>query len=82
MEIVLKKQPQKYLAAIDVNTRNKLFKALESLSRLEGNIVKLKGKANEYRLKIDHYRIIFEYDAKKNQIIIVSAINTRTNIKY
>lgn len=82
MEIVLKKQPQKYLAVIDRNTRNKLFKALDGLSRLEGNIVKLKGKLNEYRLKIDHYRIIFEYDSKKNQIIIVSAINTRTNIKY
>ena len=82
MEIVLKKQPQKYLAALDTNTRNKLFKALDSLSRLEGNIVKLKGRINEYRFKIDHYRIIFEYDGKKGQIIIVSAINTRTNTKY
>jgi len=82
MEIVLKKQPQKYLAAVDANTRKKLFNALDSLSRLEGNIVKLKGKLNKYRLKIDHYRIIFEYDSKKNQLIIVSAINSRTNIKY
>ena len=82
MEIILKKQPRKYLDSVDINTREKLYKALDSLLMLDGDIVKLKGKANKYRLKINHYRIIFEYDSKKGQIIIVSAINTRTNIKY
>lgn len=82
MEIVLKKQPQKYLAAVDANTRKKLYNALDGLANLEGNIVKLKGMSNRCRLKIDHYRIIFEYDSAKGQVIIVSAINTRTNIKY
>ena len=82
MKIVLRKQPQKYLAAIDSNTREKLYKALDHLARLEGNIVKLKGRSNEYRLKIDHYRIIFEYDGENDRVIVVSAINTRTNIKY
>lgn len=82
MEIILKKQPQKYLVSVDSNTREKLYKALSGLVKLEGNIVKLKGKDNLYRLKIDHFRVIFEYDSKKGQIIVVIAINTRTNIKY
>jgi mRNA-degrading endonuclease RelE of RelBE toxin-antitoxin system len=82
MEIILKKQPQKYLAAVDTNTRKKLYKALDKLLILEGDIVKLKGEQNTYRLKIEHYRVLFEYDSKRGEIIIVSTINTRSNIKY
>lgn len=81
MEIRLKKQPQKYLESVDENTRQKLLKALEKLSQLEGDIVPLAGKKNLYRYKITHYRMIFEW--KKGEIIItVIEINTRTNIKY
>ena len=43
MEIRLKKQPQKYLASVDEATRKKLYKALDELSRLEGDIVRLGG---------------------------------------
>jgi Cytotoxic translational repressor of toxin-antitoxin stability system len=81
MQIILKKQPQKYLASVDVPTRNKLYKALEQVSQLEGDIKRLKGYDNLYRYKIAHYRILFSIDAEGN-IIIVSTINTRTNIKY
>lgn len=80
MEIKLEKQPVKYLASLDSPTRSKLVRALEGLKTLKGDIVKLKGTDNLYRLKINHYRIIFKYDGK--EIIIVSTINTRTNIKY
>lgn len=81
MEIRLKKQPQKYLASVDKNTREKLYRALEQLSRLEGDIVPLAGQKNRYRYKISHYRIVFEW--KKGEIVItVIEINTRTNIKY
>lgn len=81
MEIKLKKQPRKYLASVDENTRKKLNKALDELSRLEGDIKPLKGKPNRYRYKIAHYRILFERD-KGNIVITVIEINTRTNIKY
>ncbi|MBQ9413129.1 MAG: addiction module toxin RelE [Oscillospiraceae bacterium] len=80
MELVLRKQPQKYLASVDANTRRKLYLALDGLKELEGDIVKLSGKQNLYRLKIEHYRIIFEYSG--GEIIIVETIDTRTNIKY
>ena len=77
----MKKQPQKYLAGVDAKTRQKLYRALDELSRLEGNIVPLKGYTNMYRYKIDHYRILFEW-VKGEIIITVIEINTRTNIKY
>lgn len=81
MEIQLEKQPRKYLRSCDENTRKKLWKTLDQLSRIEGDIKPLKGKKNLFRYKIAHYRIIFEW--KKGDIIItVIEINTRTNIKY
>jgi len=68
---------------VDERTRKKLFKALDGLRELKGDIVKLKGHSNCYRLKIHHYRILFSIDDDGAvQIIVVFAINTRTNIKY
>ena len=58
MRIKLKKQAQKYLDSVDANTRKKLYKALDQLSRLEGDIMAIKGMPNRYRYKIPHYRII------------------------
>ena len=81
VEIKLKKQAQKYLDSVDKNTRSKLYAALEKLSRLEGDIVKIAGKDNVYRYKIAHYRILFEW-VKGEIVITVIEINTRTNIHY
>ena len=81
MDILLKKQPQKYLASVDAATRHKLEIALDKLSRLEGDIVPLAGYQHRYRYKISHYRITFEW-VKGQLVITVIEINTRTNIKY
>ena len=81
MEIRLKKQAQKYLDSVDEPTRKKLYKALEKLAYLEGDIRPLKGLQNQYRFKIQHYRILFEW-VKGEIVITVIEINTRTNIKY
>ena len=80
MVIVLEKQPAKYLASVDEPTREKLWKALDGLKEWRGDIVRLAGTNNLFRLKIEHYRAIFSYDGGK--IIVVEALNTRTNIKY
>lgn len=81
LEVKLKKRAQKYLDGVDANTRAKLYRALNRLSRLEGDIVPLKGMKNRYRYKIEHYRILFEW-VKGEIVITVIEINTRTNIKY
>ena len=59
MEIRLKKQSQKYLDSVDEPTRKKLYKALDQLAQLKGDIRPLKGTQNHYRFKIQHYRILF-----------------------
>lgn len=66
---------------MDENTRRKLYKALDELSRLEGDIVPLAGQKNRYRYKIAHYRITFEW-IRGEIVITMIEINTRTNIKY
>lgn len=81
MKLILQKQPRKYLASIDENTRKKLHKALDGLTTLTGDIKKLAGYKNRYRLKIAHYRILFSVE-REIEIISVDEINTRTNIKY
>ena len=81
LEIKLKKQPQKYLDSVDEKTRKKLYKALDQLSRWEGDIVRLAGTKNGYRYKIAYYRILFTWN-KGEIVITVIEINTRTNIKY
>lgn len=78
MECILKKRAQKYLDSVDANTRRKLYKALDKLSRWEGDIVPLEGQKDRYRFKIDHYRILFEW-RKGEIIILVVDITTRTN---
>lgn len=78
MEYILKKRAQKYLDSVEANTRKKLYKALDKLTRWEGDIVPLEGQKDRYRCKIDHYRILFEW--RKGEIIIVVVdISTRTN---
>lgn len=81
MDILLQKQAVKYLASVDESTRNKLNKALDGLKELNGNIVKLKGTDDLYRLKIEHFRMIFSVDKGALRVVVIS-INTRTNTKY
>ena len=52
MELRLKKQPQKYLASVDANTREKLTRALEKLKELEGDIVCINPKKNLFRFTL------------------------------
>ena len=79
-QVLLKKQPQKYLSKVDGSIYKKLRKALAELSEWKGDIVKLKN-SEFYRLKIPQYRFIFTYDGEIN-VISVEEINTRTNINY
>lgn len=81
MRIMLEKQPKKYLQSADESTRRKLLKGIENIQTMTGDIKKLKGSANQYRYKIAHYRILYEWVQSEN-LIIITAINTRTNIKY
>ncbi|MDR1600423.1 MAG: addiction module toxin RelE [Oscillospiraceae bacterium] len=81
MKLILGKQPRKYLRSVDAPTRAKLGRALDALGRGQGDVVKLAGHDNEYRYKIEHYRIIFSYDRAAGAVNVIE-INTRGNISY
>jgi mRNA-degrading endonuclease RelE of RelBE toxin-antitoxin system len=76
MQIILKKQPEKYLGKCPQNIYERLDEALTGLEDWEGDIKRLQGRKNEYRLKLPPFRIIFNY-AKGEDIITVTKIDTR-----
>ena len=76
MKIELKKQPEKYLNKCTDGDYNKINKALSDLENLQGDIKKLQGRKDEYRVKLPPFRIIFKYD-RVGKIITVTKIDTR-----
>jgi len=79
MQVELKKQPEKYMIKCTQSDYDKINEALKKLGNLQGDIKKLQGRKNEYRVSIPPYRIIFTYD-KANKVIIVTKIDTRGDV--
>lgn len=79
MHIEIKKQPEKYMDKCTQSDFDKLDNAIEGLRTLQGDIVKLKGRTDEYRLKTPPFRIIFKY-CKKKKVIIITKIDTRGDV--
>jgi mRNA-degrading endonuclease RelE of RelBE toxin-antitoxin system len=67
MKTKLKKSAEKYLLKLPKRQYDKLMSALAGLENLEGDIVRLHGKKDTYRLKTPPYRILFEYSPGKEQ---------------
>jgi len=76
MKVELRKQPEKYLSKCTESDYNKINNALSDLENLQGDIKKLQGRKDEYRVKLPPFRIIFKYD-KVDKAIIVTKIDTR-----
>ena len=76
MFIDLNKQSEKYLDKCSQKNYEKITTAIEGLKNLKGDIVKLQGRKDEYRLKIPPYRVIFKYN-KESKVITVTRIDTR-----
>lgn len=77
MKIVLSKQARKYLLKQTGKTRKKLDKAIFNLEELNGDIKRIGD--NQYRFKIEHFRLLFSVI---EDVIYIDEINTRGNIKY
>jgi mRNA-degrading endonuclease RelE of RelBE toxin-antitoxin system len=76
MQVMLKKQPEKYMNKCPKKIFDSLDKALSGLENWEGDIKALQGRKNEYRLKVPPFRIIFRYE-KGDSVITVTKIDTR-----
>lgn len=72
MQIEYKKKAVKYINSCDKNTKNRLKSAIEKLPF--GDIKKLSGLENEYRLRVGDLRVLF---TKENKIITINDILPR-----
>lgn len=79
MRVELRKQPKKFLLNCTQDTYEKVMDALAGLEELNGDIIKLQGRKDEYRLKIPPYRILFKYD-KVEKCIEVTKIGMRGDV--
>ena len=61
MNITIGKQAKKYLDKCDSKTYSRLQKAIDGLATFEGDIARLEGRKDEYRLKKPPYRILFTH---------------------
>lgn len=77
MDIKYSKQAYKYLSKLHKPKAKKIITAINRLPDREGDIKKIRGIENLYRLRVDDYRVLFspEYD-----IIKIEKIDTRGGI--
>lgn len=81
MEIILNKQAIKFLKRQEKTIQLRVYEALKGLKEKPpiGDIKKLKGIEDMYRLRIGTYRVIFTVDFQKETINIL-AINNHGDI--
>lgn len=75
MEIKYKRKAVKYIESCDKLTRNRLKVSIENLPL--GDVKKLKGFENEYRLRVGDLRILFSV---QDGIICINDIKSRGQI--
>lgn len=77
MDIKYSKQAYKYLRKLHKPKAKQIITAINKLPDREGDIKKIRGIENLYRLRVDDYRVLFspEYD-----IIKIEKIDTRGGI--
>lgn len=75
MQIKYSKQAYKYLIKLHKPKREKLIAAINQIP--EGDIVKMRGIDNLYRLRVNDYRVLF---TPKYDIIKINKIGARGDI--
>ncbi len=75
MEIKYKRKAVKYIESCDKLTKNRLRVSIENLPL--GDVKKLKGFEDEYRLRVGDLRVLFSV---QNGIIFINDIQSRGQI--
>ncbi|WP_353093013.1 type II toxin-antitoxin system RelE/ParE family toxin [Tissierella praeacuta] len=76
-DIKYEKRCLKYLKKLDKNTRLGIVKAINELPL--GDVKRLQGNTENYRLRVGDYRIIFSKD-DKSLIILIIEIGSRGEV--
>ena len=71
MNIILSKTAQKALSAVPQKQHDRIIAAIQGLLSVppKGDIKKMQGKSDEYRLRVGNYRVI--YSCESNDIDIL-----------
>ena len=74
--IAITPRAQRQLQRIAADQRLRLAAALDKLSRapFEGDVRKLQGAANEWRLRVGDWRIRFELDSQARVVFILQVL--------
>lgn len=72
MEMFFEKAAIKHISEKDAVTRNRLLRAIQNLPA--GDIKKLRGRRNDYRLRVGDFRVIFSIS---DSSIIISDVLPR-----
>lgn len=75
MTIVYSKQAQKFLNKQSALTRKRIMLAIESLP--SGDVKKLAGYKDLYRLRVGHFRVIFNKDG---EILYILKVDNRGDV--
>ena len=78
MVVEITKRARKQIDGLDKATQGKIDSAIRGLEYFEGDIAKMTGRKNEYRLKIFHYRILFRIE--DNNRVVVMEVGKRGDI--
>jgi mRNA interferase RelE/StbE len=77
-ELEIKAEPMKFLRSLPVNERKQTGYRPNCLQRdFSGDVTKLRGSRNEYRLRVGDWRVLFELVGDQ---IVVYAIGDRKDI--
>jgi mRNA interferase RelE/StbE len=71
--VLFSKQAKKYLLSQDNNTQNRINAGISGLQEKppKGDIVKLSGMEDQYRLRIGGYRILYHFEDKFLKIDLI-----------
>ncbi|MFM9282251.1 type II toxin-antitoxin system RelE family toxin [Paenibacillus jiagnxiensis] len=71
------KSAVKFLSKQDAHNRQRIYAALEGLKRIPpaGDITKLKGTTNQYRLRVGTFRIIYQINFQEYVVYILAIDN-------
>ncbi len=71
--VKLTKKAEKFIKKQDKDTQRRIIKAIVELP--EGDVKKLKGIKETYRLRVGDYRVLFEKDDEELIIIVIDVGN-------
>lgn len=74
-EINIRKKAMKFIRKQDSKQQQRIITAIYKLP-LEGDIKKMQGEDNLYRLRVGDYRVLFEMCPRDNTLTLIDVTNT------